>query len=74
MSAAAPWAWWPLDVPPRAQPFSGGAHGLYVVHAVGLHAGARAAGLRVPVPVATALALAGWAVFTAAWDRRALGS
>jgi len=74
MNAAAPWAWWPLEVPPRSEPFGLAAHGLYVVHALGLWAGARLGGARLPVPAFALVLLAGWVVFTAAWDRRALAS
>ncbi len=74
MNAAVPWMWWPLDVPPRGQPFGTDAHVLYVVHALAGWVGLRAAGVPPPAPAAALAALAGWVVVTAAWDRRALGS
>ncbi len=46
----------------------GGAHALYVVHAAVL---ARVAGMRCGRPWAAATLLS-WALFTGAWDRRAL--
>lgn len=67
MNAAVPWLWWPLAVPARDAPLSGAAHVLYAVHAVVLWRVAR----RPPVAASIAVAVAGWVVFTGAWDRRA---
>ena len=72
LNDAIPWLWWPLAVPPRETIMSPGAHVLYVVHAVAGWAAARAAGLRLGPRLALAGGFAGWALFTGAWDRRAL--
>lgn len=62
--------WWPVGVPSRNAQMPTAAHGLYVVHAWGI-----AALVRLPRRRAWGLmTFASWALFTGAWDRRALRS
>lgn len=68
LNARAGRLWWPLAVPSAHTPMPPEAHALFLVHAWVI---ARVAG----VPRGRAWAgatLAGWALFTGAWDRRAL--
>ena len=67
LNALVPWLWWPVGVPSADEPMRTGAHVLYAVHALAV-----ARVLRVPRrPWAAAVAVASWALFSGAWDRRA---
>ena len=66
LNAAVPWLWTPLAVPRTDERLGPAHHALYAAHA--------AAGLvvlRRRRGVGVVLALASWAVFTGAWNRRA---
>jgi RsiW-degrading membrane proteinase PrsW (M82 family) len=73
LNRAVPWLWWPLTVPAEDQRLTAREHALYAVHA-GLGIGV--AGLlgsrrgRI-VAIGGIAAVASWALFTGAWDRRA---
>ena len=66
LNAAVPWLWTPLAVPAPDERLGPAHHALYAAHAaVGL------ALLRRRRTVGVVLAVASWAVFTGAWNRRA---
>ena len=70
-----PWLWWPLEAPAADARLGEPQHALYAAHAgLGLVAAALLAPRRARpavVAVGAALALASWALFSGAWDRRA---
>lgn len=66
LNAAVPWLWTPLAVPRPEQRLGPSHHALYAAHAaLGL------ALLRRRRTFGVVLAVASWAVFTGAWNRRA---
>ena len=66
LNAAVPWLWTPLDVPRTETRLGPAHHALYAVHAaIGI------ALLPRRRTVGVVLAVASWAVFTGAWNRRA---
>jgi len=73
LNRAVPWLWWPLAVPPADRRLAAGEHALYAVHAgIGIGAacllGSRRGRM---VAIGGVAAVASWALFTGAWDRRA---
>jgi hypothetical protein len=73
LNRAVPSLWWPLAVPSAANRLTAREHALYAVHAgIGITAACLVGSRRGRiVAVGGAAALASWALFTGAWDRRA---
>lgn len=71
LNGAVPWLWAPLDVPAVDERLAGSQHALYAVHSGVAIALALALGRRGTALALTGAAIASWAVFTGAWNRRA---
>lgn len=73
LNRAVPWLWWPLTVPSPARRLGASEHALYAVHAgVGVGAACLLGPRRGRIAALGAVAaVASWALFTGAWDRRA---
>ena len=73
LNRAVPWLWWPLSVPSSDARLTAREHALYAVHAgVGIGAACLLGSRRGRIAaIGGVAAVASWAVFTGAWDRRA---
>jgi hypothetical protein len=71
LNRAVPWLWAPLDVPQSDRPLGRAEHALYAAHSAAAVALAVAFGRPRAALVLTGAAIASWAVFTGAWNRRA---
>jgi len=74
LNRAVPWLWWPLTVPGTDRRLAAREHALYAVHAglgIGLACALSPARSRSIAVAGGVAALASWAIFTGAWDRRA---